>query len=73
METTARVRALSEQVKSQAAAGVESVQRSMRGNPAMWAAVATGAGFAAGVAGRLLRHRLRRRSLPAVVVIEGIC
>ncbi len=63
MDTTAKLRELSARVKSQTNARLHD-------KPALWAGIATGAGFALGIAGRLLRYRLRRRALPAIVIIS---
>ena len=47
------------------------VRGKLRGNPARWAAIAAGAGLSAGLLGRFLRSRARRRHGPAVVIIEA--
>ena len=61
---TSRVRGLTEQAKG-------GVQRTLRAKPALWTGIAAGAGFVAGIAGRILRRRLRRRAVPAVIVIQA--
>jgi L,D-peptidoglycan transpeptidase YkuD (ErfK/YbiS/YcfS/YnhG family) len=45
----------------------------LRTNPAKWAGIAAGTGFAIGMAGRFLRHRSHERSTPAIVIIEATC
>jgi len=48
--------------------------QSLRSKPAMWAGIATGIGFAAGLGGRILRHRIRRRAMaPAILIVEESC
>ena len=66
MKTTAKLRSLSESVRVRA-------NGSLRSRTALWAGIATGAGLVAGMAGRLLRRRLRGRGMPAIIVIEGVC
>lgn len=47
---------------------------SMRGNPAKWAGIAAGAGFALGLGGRMMRSRMKsRRMMPDLIIIEGAC
>jgi hypothetical protein len=58
MDTTARLRELSARV-----------QGSLHDKPALWTGIATSAGFALGIAGRLMRRRTRR-PLPAIIVIS---
>jgi len=48
----------------------EKLAANVRGNPARWAGIAAGAGLSAGLLGRFLRSRARRRRGPAVVIIE---
>jgi hypothetical protein len=47
------------------------VRGKLRGNPARWAGIAAAAGLGAGLLGRLLRHRARRRRGPTIVIIEA--
>ena len=48
--------------------------QSLRSKPAMWAGIAAGVGFAAGLGGRLLRHKLHRSAMaPAIVIVDESC
>ena len=50
------------------------MESDMRSNPAKWAGIAAGAGFALGLGGRLLRSRMTsRRMMPELIIIEGAC
>ena len=55
--------------------GVMRASSALRSNPAKWAGIAAGAGFALGLGGRLLRRRARlhRRVSPQLVIIESAC
>jgi uncharacterized protein involved in exopolysaccharide biosynthesis len=67
METISRIKSLPSQVRAKA-------DQSLRSKPALWAGIAAGAGFAAGVGGRLLRRKLRRRAMaPAILIVEESC
>jgi ElaB/YqjD/DUF883 family membrane-anchored ribosome-binding protein len=61
-------------VRSGVSNGVTRVQSSMRSNPAKWAGIAAGSGFALGLLGRFIQSRNgRHRHLPQLVVIETSC
>jgi hypothetical protein len=47
------------------------VKSKLRGNPVRWTGIAAGAGLGAGLLGRFLRHRARRRRGSAIVIIEA--
>lgn len=47
------------------------IRGSLRGNAALWAGIAAGAGLVLGITGRILRRRARLRALPELVVIEA--
>ena len=49
------------------------VQNNLRMNPAKWAGIAMGAGFTAGLLGRIKLHRSLHRSMPEVLVISAAC
>jgi len=55
--------------------GVMRANTALRSNPAKWAGIAAGAGFALGLGGRLLRRRARlhHRVSPQLVIIESAC
>jgi hypothetical protein len=47
------------------------VQQQLRAKPAMWAAVAAGAGFGVGMLGRLMRRRMHRDVIPTLIIVEA--
>ena len=54
--------------------GVIRIQSSMRENPAKWAGIAAGSGFALGMLGRFIQSRNEHRQhTPQLVVIETSC
>jgi ElaB/YqjD/DUF883 family membrane-anchored ribosome-binding protein len=54
--------------------GMTKMQSSMRENPAKWAGIAAGSGFALGMLGRLIHWRSHQhRHAPQLVVIETSC
>jgi hypothetical protein len=52
---------------------MERVNGQLHANPALFAGIAAGLGFALGLAGRNARHRIAKRNAPTLVVIEGAC
>jgi len=61
----------SAEVRRTVAAKAAGVQQNMRGNPAKWAGIMTGAGIGLGLVGRYLRRRSRLRNMPRLVIIEA--
>jgi ElaB/YqjD/DUF883 family membrane-anchored ribosome-binding protein len=54
--------------------GMTKLQSSMRDNPARWAGIAAGSGFAIGMLGRLMQWRSHHRQhTPQLVIIETSC
>ena len=49
------------------------VSRQMHEKPALYAGIAAGAAFFLGMAGRIARKRIARRSMPSFVIVEGNC
>jgi len=76
-EQYARVRPKVDDLKSNASAKLSTVStkasQSLHDKPALWAGIAAGLGLAAGIAGRVARHRIVKRSRPTFVIIEETC
>jgi ElaB/YqjD/DUF883 family membrane-anchored ribosome-binding protein len=50
------------------------IQTSMQSNPAKWAGIAAGSGFALGLIGRVLHWRSKQhRHRPEIVIIDAMC
>jgi len=60
-------------VRPRIAEGVTRANWALRSNPAKWAGIAAGAGFALGLGGRILRRRARTHRVPQLVIIESAC
>src|SRR5436190_1493128 len=58
-------------VRSTMAARAAGVRQDVRSNPAKWVGIVTGAGIGLGLVGRYLRHRVKQRSMPRLVIIEA--
>lgn len=73
-----KVIAFPRELKSNASTQLSTVStkasQSLHDKPALWAGIAAGVGFAAGMAGRAARHRIAKRSSrPTFVIIEETC
>ena len=64
-------RMLTGRVKSQSLHLKTNAQQSLRSNPTKWAGIAAGVGLGLGILGRVMRHRMARRSRPELVIIEA--
>jgi hypothetical protein len=62
-----------ERVRPRVNAVKSTVNGQLRANPALFAGIAAGLGFALGLTGRIARHRIAKRHAPTLVVIEGEC
>jgi hypothetical protein len=60
-------------LKSLGRDGVTRADWAVRSNPAKWAGIAAGAGFALGFGGRLLRRHARAHHVPQLVIIDSAC
>lgn len=60
-------------MRSRARSTMMKAQNHLRRNPAKWTGIAMGAGFTAGLLGRIKLHRSLHRSMPEVLVLSAEC